>query len=94
MTSLIQLLLKGIIEKGDEAIIAICNTRVPSQIFINRYKNGPPVEQSEYFEFLFNITKELFPHADDDKFYHALRVIYSINQALEDEKLNNIPQVL
>ncbi len=89
MKELIKVYLNEVRNKGDAAIIAICNTKVPSGVFLSYYKRLKPIEQTEDGWQFSEIAKELLPDADSPKINQSAIVIYTIANLLEDEKFNH-----
>lgn len=88
------MLLNEVRDKGDAAIIAICNTQVPSSIFLSYYKTLKPIEESEDGWQFSEIAKQLLPDADNDRINQSTIVIYTIANLLEDERFNNTSSIL
>lgn len=76
--------LNRVLEKGDDALKAICNTKVPSDIILMNYSKVEPLEnrpQQEKIE-LWKYVVESFPEKTKEEKIRCCKVIHTIGNLI------------
>lgn len=71
-------------EKGEQALVIICNCKIPGDIILKEYNKLPPIESlpEEDKKDLWQYAKQIYPDGDNETKLRFIKITYTIGTLL------------